>query len=158
AGRVAEEIIFGEDKVTSGASSDIKMATRMAKAMVTEWGLSDEVGPIFYGSNNEDLYARRSNDERSEKTSELIDFEVKKIITEGYNFAKNILTKHIDQLHVLANALVEYETLSGHQIKNLLSGKSLDSEEENTFPFGTSPVIKVDKAKTTKAKKENSSI
>jgi cell division protease FtsH len=158
AGRVAEEIIFGEDKVTSGASSDIKMATRMAKAMVMEWGLSDEVGPIFYGSNNEDLYARRSNDERSEKTSELIDFEVKKIITEGYNFAKNILTKHIDQLHVLANALVEYETLSGHQIKNLLSGKSLDSEEENTFPFGTSPVIKVDKAKTTKAKKENSSI
>lgn len=161
AGRVAEEIIFGEDKVTSGASSDIKMATRMAKAMVTEWGLSDEVGPIFYGSNNEDLYARRSNDERSEKTSELIDFEVKKIITEGYNFAKNILTKHMDQLHVLANALVEYETLSGHQIKNLLSGKSLDSEEENTFPFGTSPVIKVDKekspekAKTTKAKKEN---
>lgn len=158
AGRVAEEIIFGEDKVTSGASSDIKMATRMAKAMVTEWGLSDEVGPIFYGSNNEDLYARRSNDERSEKTSELIDFEVKKIITEGYDFAKNILTKHIDQLHVLANALVEYETLSGHQIKNLLSGKSLDSEEENTFPFGTSPVIKVDKAKTTKTKKENSSI
>lgn len=158
AGRVAEEIIFGEDKVTSGASSDIKMATRMAKAMVMEWGLSDEVGPIFYGSNNEDLYARRSNDERSEKTSELIDFEVKKIITEGYNFAKNILTKHIDQLHVLANALVEYETLSGHQIKNLLSGKSLDSEEENTFPFGTSPVIKVDKAKTIKAKKENSSI
>ncbi|MGL4226685.1 MAG: ATP-dependent zinc metalloprotease FtsH [Rickettsia sp.] len=155
AGRVAEEIIFGEDKVTSGASSDIKMATRMAKAMVTEWGLSDEVGPIFYGSNNEDLYARRSNDERSEKTSELIDFEVKKIITEGYNFAKNILTRHIDQLHVLANALVEYETLSGHQIKNLLSGKSLDSEEENSFPFGTSPVIKVDKAKTTKAKKEN---
>ncbi|WP_341787342.1 ATP-dependent zinc metalloprotease FtsH [Rickettsia endosymbiont of Cantharis rufa] len=155
AGRVAEEIIFGEDKVTSGASSDIKMATRMAKAMVTEWGLSDEVGPIFYGSNNEDLYARRSNDERSEKTSELIDFEVKKIITEGYNFAKNILTKHIDQLHVLANALVEYETLSGHQIKNLLSGKSLDSEEENSFPFGTSPVIKVDKAKTTRTKKEN---
>ncbi|MFY9589254.1 ATP-dependent zinc metalloprotease FtsH [Rickettsia endosymbiont of Halotydeus destructor] len=147
AGRVAEEIIFGEDKVTSGASSDIQMATRMAKAMVTDWGLSNAVGPIFYGSNNEDLYTRRSNDERSEKTSELIDFEVKKIITEGYDFAKNILTKHIEQLHILAKALIEYETLSGQQIKNLLSSKPLDSEEENTFPLPASQVIKIDNEK-----------
>jgi len=164
AGRVAEEIIFGKDKVTSGASSDIKMATRMAKAMVTEWGLSDKVGPIYHGSAGEDIYAynRNNSSDKSENTSELIDFEVKKIITTGYNLAKDILTKHIDQLHILANALIEYETLSGQQIKNLLSGRLLDSEEENNFPLGAaSPTIKVgeekslEKAKTTKAKKED---
>ena len=137
AGRVAEEIIFGVEKVTSGASSDIKMATQMARAMVTEWGLSDIIGPIYHGASNEDLYAysgRGASHERSEKTSEAIDHEVKKIITQGYNFAKDILTKHIDQLHSLAKALIEHETLSGQQIKNLLSNKLLDSEEEVTFP------------------------
>jgi cell division protease FtsH len=149
-GRVAEEIIFGKDKVTSGASSDIKVASRIAKAMVTEWGLSEAVGPIFYGSSNEDLYTRKGNDERSEATSELIDSEIKKIITEGYDFAKNILTKHIDQLHTLANALIEYETLSGHQIKNLLSKRPLDAEEENTFPLPSAPIIAVDKDKLAK--------
>ncbi|MGX6960776.1 MAG: ATP-dependent zinc metalloprotease FtsH [Rickettsia endosymbiont of Pentastiridius leporinus] len=161
AGRVAEEIIFGKDKVTSGASSDIKMATRMAKAMVTEWGLSDKVGPIYHGSGGEDMYSyNRSNvSNRSENTSELIDEEIKKIVTEGYNIAKDILTKHIDQLHMLAKALIEFETLSGQQIKNLLSGKSLDSEEENNFPSNATIQIDKDKpsekVKTTKAKKES---
>lgn len=161
AGRVAEEIIFGKDKVTSGASSDIKMATRMAKAMVTEWGLSDEVGPIYHGNGGEDVYSynRSNSSDRSENTSELIDEEIKKIITNGYNLAKDILTKHIDQLHTLAKALIEFETLSGQQIKNLLSGKQLDSEEENNFP--SNAIIQIDKekpsekVKTTKAKKES---
>ncbi|HJD55504.1 MAG TPA: ATP-dependent zinc metalloprotease FtsH [Rickettsia endosymbiont of Pyrocoelia pectoralis] len=161
AGRVAEEIIFGRDKVTSGASSDIKMATRMAKAMVTEWGLSDKVGPIYHGSGGEDMYSyNRSNaSDKSENTSELIDEEIKKIVTTGYNVAKDTLTKHIDQLHMLAKALIEFETLSGQQIKNLLSGKPLDSEEENNF--SSNVTIQIDKekssekAKTTKAKKES---
>lgn len=164
AGRVAEEIIFGRNKVTSGASSDIKGATSIARAMVTKAGLSDLIGPIFHGSSSDDMYGRQPNNEISEATAELIDAEVKKIITQGYEFAKDILTKHIDQLHTLANALIEYETLSGQQIKNLLSGRALDSEEENKFPFNDSPTIKIDKekssekAKPTKAKKENSSI
>lgn len=165
AGRVAEEIIFGKDKVTSGASSDIKMATRMAKAMVTEWGLSDKVGPIYHGSAGEDIYAynRNNSSDRSENTSELIDEEVRKIITSGYNLAKDILNKHLEQLHTLAKALIEYETLSGQQIKNLLSSRTLDSEEENNFPFNTPSTIKIDKenspekAKTIKAKKEDKS-
>ncbi|ABV72994.1 50S ribosomal protein L9 [Rickettsia canadensis str. McKiel] len=161
AGRVAEEIIFGRNKVTSGASSDIKGATNIARAMVTKAGLSDLIGPIFHGSSSDDMYGRQSNNETSEATAELIDTEVKRIIMQGYEFAKDILTKHIDQLHTLANALIEYETLSGQQIKNLLSGRALDSEEENKFPFNDSSTIKIDKekspekAKTTKAKKES---
>ncbi len=131
AGRVAEEIIFGRDKVTSGASSDIKMATRMAKAMVTEWGLSDTIGTIYYGATN-DAYGR--SDDKSQYTAELIDKEIKRLIDEGYKFAKDMLTKHIDQLHLLAKALIEHETLSGHQIKNLLSGRDLNSEEAVEFP------------------------
>ncbi|KJV61445.1 ATP-dependent zinc metalloprotease FtsH [Rickettsia amblyommatis] len=162
AGRVAEEIIFGRNKVTSGASSDIKGATNIARAMVTKAGLSDLIGPIFHGSSGDDMYGRQPHNETSEATAELIDAEVKRIITQGYEFAKDILTKHIDQLHTLANALIEYETLSGQQIKNLLSGRALDSEEENKFPFNGSSTIKIDKekspekTKTTKAKKENS--
>ncbi|WP_218460970.1 ATP-dependent zinc metalloprotease FtsH [Rickettsia sp. TH2014] len=161
AGRVAEEIIFGRNKVTSGASSDIKGATNIARAMVTKAGLSDLIGPIFHGSSDDDMYGRQPSNETSEATAELIDAEVKRIITQGYEFAKDILTKHIDQLHTLANALIEYETLSGQQIKNLLSGRALDSEEENKFPFNDSSTIKIDKekspekTKTAKAKKEN---
>lgn len=137
AGRVAEEVIFGRDKVTSGASSDIKMATNMARAMVTEWGLSDKIGPVYHGESNEDLYAyggRNSGGHNSVHTAELIDKEIKEIITEGYEFAKSILTKNIEQLHLLAKVLIEHETLSGQQIKNLLIGRSMNSEIENTFP------------------------
>jgi len=136
AGRVAEEIIFGLEKVTSGASSDIKMATRMAGAMVTEWGLSEEVGPVFHGRSNEDMYASGGSGDktRSDKTSEAIDREIKRIVDEGYNFAKRILTTHIDQLHTLAKALIEKETLSGKQIKNLLLGLPLDNENDPEFP------------------------
>ncbi|XVN41817.1 MAG: ATP-dependent zinc metalloprotease FtsH [Rickettsia endosymbiont of Argas persicus] len=162
AGRVAEEIIFGKSKVTSGAYSDIKGATSIARGMVTKVGLSDKVGPIFYASNSEDAYGRPQASEISEATAQLIDAEVKRIITERYEFAQNILIKHIDQLHILAKALIEYETLSGQQIKNLLSGRPLDSEEENNFPFGaTTSTIKVDKEKSPekvekiKAKKED---
>ena len=150
AGRVAEEIIFGEEKVTSGASSDIKMATRMAEAMVTEWGFSKKIGPIFHGKSNEDMYVPGGGpDKRSQKTSETIDEEVKRIVEEGYNFAKNILTLHIDQLHILAKTLIERETLSGKEIKNLLSGNHIDSETDAEFP-----VIEV--KKVSKGKKNES--
>ncbi len=154
AGRVAEEIIFGTEKVTSGASSDIKMATSMAQAMVTEWGLSDKIGPIFHGKSNEDMYASGGSGDkgRSQKTSEIIDDEVKRIIQEGYDFAKHILTTHLDQLHTLAKNLIERETMSGQEIKNLLSGKKIDSEEENHFPFAK----KVSGKKTSKKKVSDS--
>ena len=152
AGRVAEEMIFGIEKVTSGASSDIKMATKMAQAMVTEWGLSEKVGPIFHGRSNEDMYASGAGDKtRSEKTSEDIDVEVRRIVDEGYNFAREILTKHLEQLHVLAKTLIIEETLSGKQIKNLLLGNPIDSEEDPEFPVNR----KKSTAKKTKVVKKD---
>jgi len=150
-GRVAEEIIFGEDGVTSGASQDIKMVTSIAQSMVTEWGLSGKVGPIFHGKSNEDRYAHGEGDKtRSEKTSELIDAEIKRIIDEGYVFAKKVLTDHIDQLHILAKTLVEKETLSGKQIKHLLLGNPIDTEEEPVFPATGKKKPKKAKAKEVK--------
>jgi cell division protease FtsH len=125
-GRLAEEIIFGHDKVTSGASSDIAMATKMAKAMVTRWGMSDKLGPLAYSENEEEVFlghsvARQQN--MSEETQRLIDAEVRRIVEEGYETAKKILTENIDQLHTIANGLLEYETLSGEEIQNLLKGE-----------------------------------
>jgi len=126
AGRVAEEIIFGRDKVTSGASSDIKMATNMARSMVKEWGLSEKIGPVLHSEGGGDLYSTgRRNPEVSEATSQIIDEEVKSIVEEGLNTAKTILTKNEKDLHLLANALIEHETLSGEQINNLLAGKKI---------------------------------
>ncbi len=152
AGRVAEEIIFGNEKVTSGASSDIQMATKMAQAMVTEWGLSEKIGPVFHGKSNEDMYAMGGGGDksRSEKTSEIIDLEVKRLIDEGYEFAKKILTTHLDELHLLAKTLIERETLSGKQIKNLLSGNAIDSEADVEFPKRKS--AKTDKKVSTEEK------
>ncbi|MEQ8325644.1 ATP-dependent zinc metalloprotease FtsH [Parvibaculum sp.] len=125
-GRLAEEIIFGHDKVTSGASSDISMATKMAKAMVTRWGMSDKLGPLAYGDNEEEVFlghsvARTQN--MSEETQRVIDSEVRRIVDEGYDKAKQILTDHIDELHTIAKGLLEYETLSGDEIQNLLKGE-----------------------------------
>ena len=126
AGRVAEELIFGKDKVTSGASSDIQQASNMARHMVMEWGLSEKVGPILHAGNEGDMYrGGHPPTPRSDKTAELIDDEVKRIVEKGYKTAKDILTKHIKDLHILAKALIEYETLSGSQITDLLAGKGV---------------------------------
>ena len=127
-GRVAEELIFGMDKVTSGASQDIKMATNIATGMVTEWGLSELLGPINYGENSEDMYSRTHTRAKSQYTQQIIDQEIKKLIQEGYDEAKNIITTHIDHLHLLAKSLLEYEILSGQQIKNLILGRDLNDE------------------------------
>ena len=125
-GRIAEEVIFGHDKVTSGASSDISMATKMAKAMVTRWGMSDKLGPLAYSENEEEVFlghsvARHQN--MSEETQRAIDSEVRRIVEEGYSTAKQIITDHLDELHTIAKGLLEYETLSGDEIKGLLKGE-----------------------------------
>lgn len=120
-GRVAEEIIFGSEKITSGASSDIKQATRMARAMVREWGMNDKIGPIFYGGENPDMYSGHLTSKMySSTTEDAIDLEVKKLVESQYKVAKDILTKHLDQLHLLANELLSKETLTGQEIKDLL--------------------------------------
>ncbi len=122
-GRIAEELIFGREKVTTGASSDIRMATDMARRMVTEWGMSDKLGPILYGSNQEEVFLGHSvtqSKNLSDDTAALVDSEIKMIVENAYARATDLLTKHMDQLHTLAKALLEYEMLSGDEIKGLL--------------------------------------
>jgi cell division protease FtsH len=122
-GRVAEEIIFGHNKVTSGASSDIQMATSLAKDMVTKFGMSNELGPLAYGANQDEVFLGRQiarHEHMSEETAKKVDAEVKKIVDAGYQKAKKILTEKLQDLHKLAKALLTYETLSGEEIKNLV--------------------------------------
>jgi len=128
-GRVAEEIIFGHDKVTTGASSDIKMATDMARKMVTEWGLSDALGPLAYGEPEGDGFLGYASGQRramSNATAEQVDREIRNVVQEGYETAKRILTDRLDDLHKLAHALLEHETLSGDDINTLLGGGTID--------------------------------
>lgn len=125
-GRVAEEVVFGYDKVTSGASSDIKMATQLARAMVTQFGMSDKLGPLAYGDNEEEVFlghsiARQQN--LSDETQSMVDEEIHRIVDEGFEGARKIISENIDDLHTIARGLLEYETLSGHEIKDLLNGK-----------------------------------
>ena len=122
-GRIAEELIFGHDKVTSGASSDIDMATKMAKNMVTRYGMSKELGPLAYAENEEEVFLGRSvtrTQNMSEETSKKVDSEVKKIVEAGYDRAKKVLTEKIDDLHKIAKALLLYETLTGDEIRDLM--------------------------------------
>jgi cell division protease FtsH len=122
-GRVAEEIIFGYDKVSSGASSDISYASGLARDMVTRWGMSDALGPLEYAEPDGETFLGYSSSRPSRVSNEtavLIDKEIKNIVDGGYNQAKKLLKKHLKQLHTLAEALLEYETLSGDEIKALL--------------------------------------
>jgi len=122
-GRIAEEIIFGHDKVTSGASSDIDMATKMAKNMVTRYGMSKELGPLAYGENEDEVFLGRQitrQQHMSEETAKKVDAEVKKIVEKGYERARQVLTEKIDDLHKLAKALLVYETLTGDEIRDLI--------------------------------------
>ena len=133
-GRVAEEIIFGEDKVTTGASSDIEQATQRARAMVMQAGLSKELGPVAYGSNEEEVFLGRSvarTQNMSEETSKKVDSEIRKIVDKGYERARTVLTEKIDDLHKLAKALLTYETLSGEEIENLINKNIYPSNKED---------------------------
>ena len=125
AGRVAEELIFGKDKITSGASSDIQAATGLARNMVTRWGYSDELGLVAYGDNQEEVFLGHSvsrTQNVSEATANVIDAEVKRLVQDGYNEAKRLLTERIEDLHKVAKALLEYETLSGDEIIAVTKG------------------------------------
>lgn len=145
-GRVAEELIFGYDKVTSGASSDIQQATRTARSMVTRWGMSDKLGPLEYGENQEEVFLGHSvarSQNMSEATAKIIDEEVRRIVDEANTRATKILTNHIDELHILGKGLLEYETLSGDDITDLLAGKDIgqkldDDDSTPSTPSGGS--------------------
>ena len=124
-GRVAEELIFGREHVTSGASSDIQQATKLARLMVTQWGYSEELGVVSYGDNQEEVFLGHSvsrTQSISEETARMIDSEVKKLVQGGHDEAKRILTERLEDLHILAKALLEFETLTGEEITNSLKG------------------------------------
>ena len=141
-GRVAEEIIFGDDKVTTGASSDIEQATKRARAMVMRAGLSKELGPILYGENEEEVFLGRSvarQQNMSEETARKVDAEIKRFVDMGYERAKKILKEKIEDLHKLAKALLVYETLTGSEIEDLINKnvyppnkEDLKVEEDNS--------------------------
>ncbi|URD59838.1 ATP-dependent zinc metalloprotease FtsH [Sphingomonas sp. KRR8] len=146
-GRVAEELIFGHEKVSSGASSDIQQATRLARAMVTKWGMSDALGPLDFSEGEETPtgYFAPQQKRMSGETIKLIDSEVKRFVEGGLERAREILGTHIDQLHLIAKALLEYETLTGEEIKTLLSGGTIDrgsSSSKPTIPSAGSSVPK----------------
>jgi cell division protease FtsH len=124
-GRVAEELIFGKEKVTSGASSDIEQATRLARMMVTKWGYSDALGVVSYGENQDEVFLGHSvsrTQNISEKTARVIDSEVRNLVQGGFSEAKRILTERLGDLHSVAKALLEYETLSGDEIVGAIKG------------------------------------
>ena len=155
-GRVAEELIFGYDKVTSGASSDISYATKMARAMVTRWGMSDKLGPLEYGENQQEVFLGHSvaqSQTISSATAKIIDEEIRDLVESAYKRATKILTDNIDDLHKLGKGLLEYETLSGEEIKDLLAGKIIqqkteDDDETDGKPAGSVPSTKKPKKKS----------
>ncbi len=132
-GRIAEELIFGKDRVTTGASGDIKMATEMARRMVTEWGMSDKLGPLLYGEPTQEVFLGHSvtqHKNMSDRTAQMVDEEIRRIVDESYSKARSILSENIDQLHALANALLEFETLSGEDINRLLRGEPILRDDD----------------------------
>jgi cell division protease FtsH len=147
-GRIAEEMIFGKDKVTSGAASDIEQATRLARMMVTRWGFSDELGTVSYGENQEEVFLGHSvsrTQNVSEETARKIDTEIRRLVESGLAEARRILTEKQSDLEKLAQGLLEYETLSGDEIRGLLAGKPpvRDSGDESpTAKASTVPVTK----------------
>ncbi len=126
-GRIAEELIFGSDSVTTGASNDIQRATAIARNMVTKWGLSEKLGPLTYDEEEGEVFLGHSvtkHKEISDETARLIDSEIKDIIDRTYSTAEDILKTNIEKLHMMADALIKYETLDTHQIDDIMDGKS----------------------------------
>ncbi len=166
-GRVAEEMIFGHAKVTSGASSDIQQATRIARAMVREWGMSDKIGPLHYGGESQDVFSYQHTQQKmySVNTEDLIDKEVKKLVEDGHNFAKKILSTHKQKLHKIAKELLEKETLTGDELAELVFGKKKAAEMRQAAEKEAAKLEKVieERNKSNKnhsidKKKENKSI
>ncbi|MFM8479791.1 MAG: ATP-dependent zinc metalloprotease FtsH [Gammaproteobacteria bacterium] len=140
-GRIAEELIYGVDAVTTGASNDIERATDLARSMVTKWGLSDKLGPLTYSEASGEVFLGRSvtqTKQVSEETAAVIDQEVRRVIESNYDRARDILQTHIDKLHAMADALIKYETIDDGQIKDIMAGRppSPPSGWDDTVPSG----------------------
>jgi cell division protease FtsH len=144
-GRIAEELIFGPDKVTTGASNDIMRSTELARNMVTKWGLSDKLGPLTYSDEQEEVFLGHSVAQHkavSDETAHDIDSEIRNIIDRAYGRAEQILKDNLDKLHIMANALIKYETIDSEQIDDIMAGNEprppsdWDDSEQGTPPSG----------------------
>jgi len=136
-GRVAEEIKFGKENITSGAASDIEQATKLARAMITQWGFSDELGLVAYGENQQEVFLGHSVTQQknvSEATAQTIDKEIRRLINEAYTTARKILTKKKKDWEALSQGLLEYETLSGKEIDELLKGNPPNRDDDAGKP------------------------
>ena len=136
-GRAAEELVFGKDHVTTGAASDIQQATNIARRYVSQWGLSDVVGPILVGDDEQELFLGREIQSRrhiSSSTAQTVDSEISKVIREAYQRATDVLTENLDLLHRVAAALLERETLSGEEVKQLARGETLAPRAPSSLP------------------------
>jgi cell division protease FtsH len=157
-GRVAEELIFGAENITTGAGNDIQQATEMARRMVTEYGFSEKLGPQRYSENEEEIFLGRSVTQHknvSDHTHQIIDSEVSRLIEEAEIQARKILTDHDDELVMIAEALLEYETLSGFEVNALLKGEKIlrpDVNDESTDSGKTSSVPSSGSANKSKPK------
>jgi cell division protease FtsH len=158
-GRIAEELIFGKDKVTTGASNDIERATQLARNMVTKWGLSEKLGPLTYSEDDGEVFLGHSVTQHkgvSDETAHTIDGEVRSIIDRNYERSETILKDNIDKLHLMADALIKYETIDSNQIDDIMEGKTPrpPSGWDDSDDDGTS-VKKKRKARTKKAKSKD---
>ena len=139
-GRLAEELIFGADNVTTGAGNDIQQATSLARKMVTEYGFSDKLGRLRYNDNDEEIFLGHSVTQHknvSEATAGVIDEEIRRLIEEAETKARQILTDHGDDLEKIAQALLEYETLSGQEVHALLRGEDIVRDDTDETPKDT---------------------
>ncbi|MES0874153.1 ATP-dependent zinc metalloprotease FtsH [Sinimarinibacterium thermocellulolyticum] len=139
-GRLAEEIIFGADKVTTGAANDIERATEIARNMVTKWGMSDKLGPLSYSEDNGEVFLGKSVTQTkhvSDDTAHAIDEEVRRVIESNYQRAKKILLDNIDKLHAMADALIKYETIDAEQLRRIMAGQ--DPGPPESWYDGTRP-------------------
>jgi cell division protease FtsH len=146
-GRVAEELVFGRDRVTTGAASDIQQATGLARRYVSQWGLSDEIGPVLVGDNEQELFLGREIQTRrevSERTAQLVDSEVSRVIKEAYSRATAVLQENMDLLHTVATALLDRETLTGDEVAALARGETLPPRPVSPPPAApalTAPIL-----------------
>jgi cell division protease FtsH len=146
-GRVAEQLVYGKEHLNTGASSDISQATNIARRMVTEWGMSEKLGPLLYNENQQEVFLGHSITQQqnmSEETARLIDEEIRRIVNGGYDKAWEVLSGHRNELEAITQALMEYETISGDEVGRLMRGERIvrDTEDEGTSgPIGSAVPI-----------------
>jgi cell division protease FtsH len=151
-GRIAEQLIFGDEAVTTGASNDIERATSIARSMVTQWGLSDRMGPLSYSEEEGEVFLGKSYGKQktvSDETAHSIDSEIRTIIDRNYQRAVEILKQNEDKLHAMADALMKYETIDADQIDLIMEGKEPGpprdwSDDDDTGPSSSAPSGKAD--------------